>query len=56
MGPYGQGEMQDILAGIDRAVKDGMDVINLSLGIDVNDPNYPSSMAVNTVLNLDRGL
>ncbi|WP_129688264.1 S8 family serine peptidase [Gottfriedia acidiceleris] len=47
MGPYGQGQVQDILAGIDRAVKDGMDVINLSLGIDVNDPNYPTSMAVN---------
>ncbi|XZF77026.1 S8 family serine peptidase [Bacillus sp. AL-1R] len=52
LGPYGTGGLDAILAGIDRAVSDGMDVINLSLGIDINDPQYPTSTAINNaVLN-----
>lgn len=52
LGPYGTGELNDILAGIERAVTDGMDVINLSLGININDPQYPTSTAINyAVLN-----
>ncbi|PEL13429.1 S8 family serine peptidase [Bacillus sp. AFS017336] len=52
LGPYGTGGIDAILAGIDRAVSDGMDVINLSLGIDMNDPQYPTSTAINyAVLN-----
>ncbi|KON88768.1 hypothetical protein AF332_19500 [Sporosarcina globispora] len=47
LGPYGSGSSEAVMAGIDRAVKDGMDVINLSLGASINDPNYPTSIAVN---------
>ena len=32
LGPYGSGETSGVLAAIDKAVKDDMDVINLSLG------------------------
>lgn len=52
LGPYGTGGLEDILAGIEKAVSDGMDVINLSLGININDPQYPTSTAINyAVLN-----
>ncbi|PGS49639.1 S8 family serine peptidase [Bacillus sp. AFS041924] len=47
LGPYGSGSSDAILSGIDKAVADGMDVINLSLGASVNDPLFPTSMAVN---------
>ncbi|MFP7298779.1 S8 family serine peptidase [Neobacillus niacini] len=47
LGPYGTGITSDIIAAIDTAVSDGMDVINLSLGAAINDPFYPTSIAVN---------
>lgn len=47
LGPYGTGKTDWILAGIDKAVEDGMDVINLSLGDGVNDSLTPSSVAIN---------
>ncbi len=47
LGPYGSGQTAWILAGIDKAVQDGMDVINLSLGASVNDPLSPTSVAIN---------
>ncbi|MGM0753765.1 MAG: S8 family serine peptidase [Bacillota bacterium] len=46
LGPYGSGSTSNILAGIDRAVADGMDVINLSLGASTNNPLYATSIAV----------
>ncbi|WP_088070652.1 S8 family serine peptidase [Gottfriedia luciferensis] len=52
LGPYGSGSTENVIAGIDKAVQDGMDVINLSLGATVNDPYYPTSTAINyAVLN-----
>ncbi|OHR66201.1 hypothetical protein HMPREF3291_12045 [Bacillus sp. HMSC76G11] len=52
LGPYGSGTTETVLAGIDQAVQDGMDVINLSLGAPVNDPYFPTSTAINyAVLN-----
>ncbi|PEJ57108.1 hypothetical protein CN692_14555 [Bacillus sp. AFS002410] len=52
LGPYGSGTTAAILAGVDKAVKDGMDVINLSLGAELNDPLYATSIAIdNAVLS-----
>ncbi|MGG0176949.1 InlB B-repeat-containing protein [Gottfriedia acidiceleris] len=47
LGPGGRGTADSVLNGIDQAVKDDMDVINLSLGANVNDPLYPTSVAIN---------
>lgn len=50
LGPYGSGSIAAIIAGIDKAVMDGMDVINLSLGANYNDPLYPTSVAINNAV------
>lgn len=50
LGPYGSGSINAIIAGIDKAVKDEMDVINLSLGSTINDPLSPTSVAVNNAV------
>ncbi len=47
LGPGGHGTTESVLSGIDQAAKDHMDVINLSLGASVNDPLYPTSIAIN---------
>lgn len=47
LGPAGRGTSESVLTGIDQAAKDHMDVINLSLGANVNDPTYPTSIAIN---------
>ena len=47
LGPYGSGYSSDIIGGIDKAVADGMDVINLSLGASVNNPLMAESIAIN---------
>lgn len=50
LGPYGGGTSEGIIAGIDKAVQDGMDVINMSLGATLNDPLYATSIAVNNAV------
>ncbi|MGM0829816.1 MAG: S8 family serine peptidase [Bacillota bacterium] len=50
LGPYGSGSTAAVMAGIDKSVTDGMDVINLSLGSNINDPLNPSSIAVNNAM------
>ncbi|WP_057913714.1 S8 family serine peptidase [Peribacillus muralis] len=50
LGPYGSGTSSSVLSGIDKAVADGMDVINLSLGASTNDPLYPTSVAINNAM------
>ncbi|MDM5205760.1 S8 family serine peptidase [Cytobacillus kochii] len=50
LGPYGNGSTGAILAGIDKAVVDGMDVLNMSLGANYNDPLYVTSIAVNNAV------
>ncbi|MFB7139379.1 InlB B-repeat-containing protein [Gottfriedia sp. NPDC056225] len=47
LGPGGHGSSYAVLSGIDQAVKDKMDVVNLSLGANINDPFYPTSIAIN---------
>ncbi|XRG77498.1 S8 family serine peptidase [Rossellomorea sp. GAMAL-10_SWC] len=50
LGPYGSGSTSAILAGIDKAVSDGMDIISMSLGANYNDPLYPTAIAVNNAV------
>lgn len=50
-GTHGTGSSAQIIGGIERAVKDGMDVINLSLGSGAyKDPNSPDSIALNNAV------
>lgn len=46
LGPGGVGTSDQVIAAIEKAVEDGMDVINLSLGSSVNGPDYPTSVAL----------
>ncbi|MGM0836144.1 MAG: S8 family serine peptidase [Bacillota bacterium] len=50
LGPFGSGSVSAIIAGIEKAVEDGMDVINLSLGSTINDPLDPTSIAVDNAV------
>ncbi|MEH6936346.1 S8 family serine peptidase [Bacillus sp. JJ664] len=47
LGPGGVGTSETVLAAIERAVKDKVDIINLSLGNEVNGPDWPTSIALN---------
>jgi subtilisin family serine protease len=47
LGPYGSGTSTNIMAAIDQAVISGMDIMNLSLGANINDPYFPISTAIN---------
>lgn len=47
LGPYGTGYTDGIVGGIDKAIKDGMKVINLSLGAPVNNPLSAEAVAIN---------
>ncbi|MGG1676665.1 S8 family serine peptidase [Neobacillus sp. NRS-1170] len=50
LGPGGGGETEGIVAGIEQAVTDGMDVMNLSLGANYNDPLTPEAIAINNAV------
>lgn len=50
LGKFGSGTTEDVLAGIDKSVSDGMDVINLSLGNNSNDPENIESLALNNAV------
>lgn len=47
LGPGGTGTSVQVMAAIEQAVKDEMDIINLSLGNSINGPDWPTSVAVN---------
>lgn len=46
LGPGGSGTSVQVIAAMEEAVRDGVDVMNLSLGNTVNGPDYPTSKAV----------
>lgn len=54
LGPGGAGTTEQVLAAIEQAIKDKVDVVNLSLGNDVNGPDLPLSLALNQAV--DRGI
>ncbi|MEV6263180.1 S8 family serine peptidase [Streptomyces sp. NPDC051784] len=50
LGPYGTGRTSDIIAAMDRAAEDGIDVVNMSLGAAINDPLAPQSLAADNLV------
>lgn len=50
LGPGGSGYTEDIIAAIERAVEDGADVMNLSLGNTLNNPDYATSIALDAAM------
>ncbi|HLO13130.1 MAG TPA: S8 family serine peptidase [Pseudoneobacillus sp.] len=50
LGAGGSGLMSTVIAGIEKSVEDGMDVINLSLGHNEPNPYSPDSIAVNNAI------
>jgi len=47
LGPGGTGTSIQVMAAMEEAVKQDVDIINMSLGTSVNGPDYPTSKAVN---------
>lgn len=52
LGPGGRGSSVQVIAAMEQAINDGVDIINLSLGNSVNGPDYPTSRAVNQAIDL----
>jgi minor extracellular serine protease Vpr len=46
LGPGGGGTTEQVIAAIEQAIKDKVDIMNLSLGNDVNGPDLPISLAL----------
>ncbi|WP_216830134.1 S8 family serine peptidase [Alkalihalobacterium elongatum] len=46
LGPGGRGTTENVIAGIERAVQDGADIMNLSLGNTLNSPDFATSLAL----------
>ncbi|EKN66593.1 minor extracellular serine protease [Neobacillus bataviensis LMG 21833] len=54
LGPGGGGTTEQVIAAIEQAIKDKVDIVNLSLGNDINGPDLPISLALNRAV--DRGI
>ncbi|WP_404455860.1 S8 family serine peptidase [Virgibacillus necropolis] len=52
LGPGGSGTSIQVIAAMEQAIDDGVDIINLSLGNSVNGPDFPTSVAVNRAVKL----
>jgi minor extracellular serine protease Vpr len=50
LGPGGSGTTEQVIAAIEQAIKDKVDILNLSLGNNVNGPDLPISVALNTAV------
>lgn len=50
LGPGGTGTTTNIVAGIERAVLDGADIMNLSLGNTLNNPDWATSLALDRAM------
>jgi minor extracellular serine protease Vpr len=47
LGPGGMGSSEQVILAIEKAIEEKMDVLNLSLGNEINGPDWPTSLAVN---------
>ncbi|MEH6943421.1 S8 family serine peptidase [Bacillus sp. JJ722] len=52
LGPGGSGTSEGIIAAIDAAISDKMDIVNLSLGNTINGPDLPITLALNKAVKL----
>ena len=52
LGPGGTGTSIQVIAAMEEALKDGVDIMNLSLGNAINGPDFPTSIAVNRAMEL----
>lgn len=50
LGPDGAGTTEQVLAAIEQAIKDRVDVLNLSLGNSINSPDLPITLALNAAV------
>ena len=51
LGPGGMGTTEQVVAAIEQAIKDQVDIINLSLGNNVNGPDLPLSVALDNAVD-----
>ncbi|WP_399207542.1 S8 family serine peptidase [Sutcliffiella rhizosphaerae] len=50
LGPGGSGSTENVVAAIERAVLDGADIMNLSLGNSLNSPDWATSIALDQAM------
>ncbi|MCQ6274612.1 S8 family serine peptidase [Bacillus sp. V3B] len=51
LGPGGAGTTEQVIEAIDQAIDDKVDILNLSLGNNVNGPDLPLSVALNNAVD-----
>nr|WP_279401954.1 S8 family serine peptidase [Piscibacillus salipiscarius] len=54
LGPGGTGTTAQIIAALEQAVNDDMEIINMSLGSETNSPDDPMTRAVNKAVELGK--